>query len=238
VLIPLLLPLLGPPERDPLSTGRLVLVVGEGEPLDRALALLVSTDAADDDRARGDSVAVRAGRAAAPALGRNAFLVVDRAAGGAGFIGVVDRGAWVVGREWAADRDPSGIATADNRLVTPDGLLEDREVRATASAGCDADTTVVDNVDAHGAGRQHAPDKAALTVKPRLDRVVTIAIPQRLTTVVDDVPADHNLPVVSADDALAVRQRDQDCRHQPILINGLIEDNPSSQDVRSKTTPI
>lgn len=73
---------------------------------------------------------------------------------------------------------------------------------------------VVDDLGAHRAGRQQATHQAAVIGQPRLDRRVVIAVAQRLTPIVADVLGDHNF-AVAADDALPIRQLDQDGGHQP-----------------------
>ncbi len=95
------------------------------------------------------------------------------------------------------------------------GLLENGDIRATADLGQHPRAPVVDDLGAHPAGRQQAAHKGAVTWKPSFDRMVEIALAQRLTPVGADVPGDHDLPVIAADDPLAIRQLDQHARHRP-----------------------
>lgn len=94
-------------------------------------------------------------------------------------------------------------------------LLEDGSVGATADPGGEPRAPVVDDLGAHRGGRQQATHQAPVIGQPRLDRPVVIAVAQRLTPIVADVLADDNFAVVAADDALPIRQLDQDGGHQP-----------------------
>ncbi len=127
------------------------------------------------------------------------------------------RRARIIARERATDGPPSIAAAADNRLMTVMGLLEDRDICASADRRGDPRPRVVDDLGAHRRTRQQTSNKTRLSMQPRLDRPVAIGDVQRLTTVVADIPADHHLAVVTAHNPFPAGQRDQSRRHAPIV---------------------
>src|SRR5450631_1169218 len=131
----------------------LIILTADADSVKDSLTLFVPARPADDDRSR-DRQTVRSRRAAAPVLGRNAFLVVDRFACRARDIGIVDGRCRIVSREGTPDRSPSRATAAHDRFIPIVGLLKDRGVCAAAYRGRDPLPTVIHDLGADRTGRK------------------------------------------------------------------------------------
>jgi RimJ/RimL family protein N-acetyltransferase len=97
------------------------------------------------------------------------------------------------------------------------GLLEDRGVDAVADLCRDAGATIIEDLDADRAMRQQAGHDRANLTKPHPNRAVIIVAMQWLAPTIADVPGDHDLAVIAANDTRAARQLDQNGGHSGIV---------------------
>ena len=136
------------------ALGGLVLVVGRGEPHQRASrALFVAAASADDDQAGFQRAVVAVTTsAAARFVGGQDLVVVDRAAGRAWLFGVGDPCSRPVGGKRTRDRCPGLIPAADDGLAAVVGLLDHRGVDAVADRRCDPGSAIVDDLSAGRVG--------------------------------------------------------------------------------------
>ena len=154
---------------DPGLTCRLVLIIvtGGADSEECALTLFVPTLPADDNRIR-DHRAVGPRRTAAPALVRNALLVVDRSTRRARDVGILNRRARIVDREGTPDRTAGHVTAADDRLVTIIGLFKHHGERAARDRGRDPLPTVINHLGADRTRRKHPRHERTVIGQPRL----------------------------------------------------------------------
>ena len=186
----------------------LVGVIGLPRAHDPARLLLMPAQPTDDQRAGDERVASFMATAASPVLGREVLLVLDRPAHRARFLCIADRLMRVFGGHRPVDERALCVAVAQGRFA---GLtvLKDHRIGTAADRSGQPYARRLDRLYADRSRREQSTEQHPLIAEPDANRLIGVVRLERLAPVQGDVMRKHDLAIISANDALAPGQLDQ-----------------------------
>ena len=184
----------------------------------------------DNQRAGDERVASFTAATASPVLGREVLLVLDRPAHRARLLCIGDRLMRVFGGHRPVDERARRVAVAQGRFAVL-SVLKDHRIGAAADRGGLPYARRLDRLDADRSRREQSTEQHPLIAEPDTNRLIPVVRLERLTPVQGDVVREHDLAIVTANDAFAPGQLDQDGSHDSIVATG------TTQSIRTEPIP-
>lgn len=184
-----------------------------------ARLLLMAAHPTDNQRAGDERTAAFTATTASPVLGREVLLVLDRPAHRPSFLCIGDPLMRVFGGHRPVDERARRVAVTQRRFAVL-SVLKDHRIGAAADRGGLPHARRLDRLDADRSRREQSTEQHPLIAEPDADRLIAVMRLQRLAPFQRDVVREHDLTIVTANDAFAPGQLDQDGSHDSVVAKG------------------
>jgi len=197
---------------------------------DPARPLLMPAHPTDNQRAGDERVASFTAATASPILGREVLLVLDRPAHRARLLGIGDRLMRVLGGHRPVDERARRVAVAQGRFAVL-SVFKDHRIGAGTDRGGLAHAGRRDRLDADRSRREQSTEQHPLIAEPDANRLIPVPRLERLAPVQGDIVREHDLAIVTTNNAFTAGQLDQDGSHDSIVTTG------TTQSIRTGPIP-